>query len=104
MFRVNEACGGKGVLTVKNGRMTIHVSLAGDGIVNLYAGLASSAKSDAKNIINPTKDKVTYSDGYSEEVNGFDVPVNALGEEFSVAILGKKGVWYDHKVRVELSE
>lgn len=104
MFRVNEACGGKGALVVKNGRMTIHVSLAGNGILNLYAGLASKAKSDAKSAINPTKDKVTYSDGYSEEVNGFDIPVPALGEEFSVAIRGKKGVWYDHKVSVKLAE
>lgn len=102
MFRVNEACGGKGVLTVKNGRMTIHVSLAGDGIVNLYAGLASSAKSNQKDWLTPSKDKVTYSDGYSETVNGFDIPLSYLGKDFDCALLGKKGVWYDHKVRVEL--
>ena len=46
-------------------------------------------------------DTVTYSDGLSEEVNGFDVPVPALGEEFDLALIGKKGTWYDHKVRVE---
>lgn len=102
MFRVNEACGGKGVLTVKNGRMTIHVSLAGDGIVNLYAGLASSAKSNQKDWLTPSKDEVTYSDGYSETVNGFDIPLPYLGKDFDCALLGKKGVWYDHKVRVEL--
>ena len=42
---------------------------------------------------------VTYSDGLSEEVNGFDVPVPALGEEFDLALIGKKGTWYDHKVK-----
>ena len=36
MFHVNEANDGKGVLTVENGKMTIHVSLASKKIVNLY--------------------------------------------------------------------
>ena len=48
----------------------------------------------------PTKDTVTYPDGLSEEVNGFDIPVPALDTEFDVALIGKKGVWYDHKVSV----
>ena len=51
---------------------------------------------------NPTKDKVTYSDGTTEEVNGFDIPVPALDKEFDVALIGKKGKWYDHKVSVSL--
>ena len=42
-----------------------------------------------------------YSDGYTEEVYGFDIPVPAIGEEFNVAILGEKGKWYDHKVSVK---
>ena len=45
-------------------------------------------------------DTVTYSDGFTEEVNGFDVPVPALEQEFDLALLGKKGKWYDHKVIV----
>lgn len=45
-------------------------------------------------------DTVTYSDGMSEEVNGFNVPVPVLDEEFDLALLGKKGKWYDHKVSV----
>ena len=36
MFHVNEACDGKGTLTVKDGEMTIHVSLASKKILNLY--------------------------------------------------------------------
>lgn len=35
MFHANEACDGKGTLTVENGEMTIHVSLAGTSILNL---------------------------------------------------------------------
>ena len=57
------------------------------------------AKDGAK-LLEPTTDTVTYSDGTSEEVYGFDVPVPALDEEFDLAILGTKGKWYDHKVSV----
>ena len=56
-------------------------------------------KSGAK-LLEPTKDTVTYSDGTSEEVYGFDIPVEALDQEFDLAIIGTKGVWYDHKVSV----
>ncbi len=37
MFHVNEANNGKGTLTVKDGKMTIHVSLLSKKIVNLFA-------------------------------------------------------------------
>jgi hypothetical protein len=36
MFHANEACDGKGTLTVKDGKMTFHVSLVSKKIVNLY--------------------------------------------------------------------
>ena len=100
MFHVNEACDGKGKLTVENGQMTIHISLASTHIVNLYVGLAEDAAKDGAKLLEPTTDTVTYSDGTSEEVYGFDVPVPALDEEFDLAILGTKGKWYDHKVSV----
>lgn len=101
MFHVNEANGDKGVLTVADdGTMTIHVSLAGKGILNLYAGLAADAENDPDNLLQPTTDTVTYEDGTTEEVNGFDIPVPALDEEFDVALIGTKGKWYDHKVSV----
>lgn len=45
-------------------------------------------------------DTVNYSDGTTEEVNGFDVPVTVIGEEFDLALVGTKGTWYDHKVIV----
>lgn len=100
MFHVNEALDGKGVLTVKDGKMTIHVSLAGDGILNLYPGLAEDAEKDGAELLQPTKDNVKYKDGTEETVFGFDIPVPAIGEEFDVALVGKKGKWYDHKVSV----
>ena len=100
MFHVNDAYKDKGVLTVKDGKMTIHVSLQSKKIVNLYPGLAEDAQKDGAVLLEPTTDRVTYSDGYEEEVYGFDVPVPALDEEFDLALLGTKGKWYDHKVIV----
>lgn len=100
MFHVSEACDGKGTLTVENGKMTIHVSLMSKKIVNLYPGLAEEAEKDGAELLMPTEDTVTYSDGMTEEVYGFDVPVPALDEEFDLALIGTKGIWYDHKVCV----
>ena len=97
---MNEANDGKGTLTVKDGQMTIHVSLASKKIVNLFVGKAEDAKKDGAELLEPTTDTVTYSDGMTEEVYGFDIPVPALDEEFDVALIGTKGKWYDHKVRV----
>ena len=48
----------------------------------------------------PTLDTVTYSDGTTGEVNGFDIPVPALDEDFALALIGTKGKWYDHTVSV----
>ena len=101
MFHVNEACEGKGTLTVKDGIMTIHVSMPSKNIVNLYPGLAEDAQKEGAELLQPTTDTVTYSDGMTEEVNGFDVPVPALDEEFDLALIGTKGKWYDHKVSVK---
>lgn len=100
MFHVNEANDGKGILTVQDGQMTIHVSLASKKIVNLYPGKAEEAKVDGAVLLQPTTDQVTYSDGMTEEVYGFDIPVPAIGEEFDCALIGEKGKWYDHKVMV----
>ena len=104
MFHVNEACEGKGTLTVKDGVMTIHVSMPSKNIVNLYPGLAEDAQKEGAELLQPTTDTVTYSDGMTEEVNGFDVPVPALDEEFDLALIGTKGTWYDHKVSVSNPE
>ena len=49
-------------------------------------------------------DHVTYSDGTSDEVYGFDIPVAAVDADFQLAILGTKGTWYDHTVSVSDAE
>lgn len=104
MFHVNEANEGKGLLTVKNGKMTIHISLPSKNVLNLFAGKADDAKKDGAKLLMPTTDTVTYSDNTSEEVYGYDIPVPAIDKEFNVALIGTKGVWYDHKVRVSNPE
>ena len=58
------------------------------------------AQADGAELIEPTTDEVTYSDGTTDEVYGFDIPVEKLDEDFNVAIIGKKGTWYDHVVSV----
>ena len=100
MFHVNEARDGKGTLTVEDGQMTLHISLQSKKIVNLYVGMAADAPDHGADWLQPTTDTVTYSDGTSEEVYGFDVPVEALDTDFQLAILGTKGKWYDHTVSV----
>ncbi len=100
MFHVNEALEDKGTLTVQDGQMTIHVTLASKSIVNLFPGLAEDAKKEGATLLEPTVDAVDYPDGTTDEAFGFDVPVPAIGEEFDLALIGKKGKWYDHKVMV----
>ena len=100
MFHINEAYDNKGKLTVKDGVMTMHIVLTSDKIVNLYPGSAEDAAKDGAELYQPTKETVEYSDGTTEEANAFDITVPAIGEEFDLALIGSKGKWYDHKVKV----
>ena len=100
MFKINETKEGRGILTVKDGKMTMEIVLSGDGIVGLYEGLAKDAKNDEKNRINCSKVTVKYYDGSEEEVNSFVIDVPVLDKEFDLALIGKKEKWYDHKVIV----
>ena len=60
----------------------------------------SAASKDGAELLQPTTDTITYDDGSTEEVYGFDVPVKALDETFDLALIGTKGKWYDHEVSV----
>ena len=86
MVHANEACDGKGTLTVADGKMTFHVSLASKNIVNLYLGTAEDAPSHESDWLQPTTDTVTYSDGTSDEVYGYDIPLDAVDTDFQLAI------------------
>jgi cobalamin biosynthesis Co2+ chelatase CbiK len=100
MFHVNETKDGKGTLTVKDGKMMLHIVLSSENIVGLFPGTAADAQKDGAEVLAPTKEQVTYDDGTTEEVNAFDVPVPSIGKEFDLALIGTKGKWYDHKVSV----
>lgn len=100
MFHVNEALNDRGTLTVKDGKMTLHVSLQSKRILNLFPGTAEDARKDGAVLLEPTLDTVKYEDGTSAEVFGFDIPVPALDTEFPLALIGTKGAWYDHMVKV----
>lgn len=100
MFHINEANEGKGLLTVEDGNMTVHISLASKKIVNLYPGPKDEAEAEGAELIEPTKDKIRYDDGIEEEVYGFDVPVPALDQEFTVSIIGTHDNWYEHTMTV----
>ena len=104
MFHANEACNGMGTLTVESGQMTFHVSLSSKKIVNLYVGMAADAEANKTAWLIPTVDTVTYADGTTEEVYGYDIPVEALDTDFQLALLGTKGKWYDHIVSVRNAE
>ena len=100
MFHINEAYDNKGTLTVQGGEMTIHITLPSQNILNLFPGTAEDAQKDGAELLQPTTDTVTYDDGTTEEVYGFDVPVPAIDEPFQLALIGTKGKWYDHEVIV----
>ena len=100
MFHVNETKDGKGILTVKDGNMTIHIVMPSKNVVNLFRGSAEDAQKEGAELIQPQLESVTYSDGTTEEVNSFDVPVPYLNQTFDLALVGTKDKWYDHKVSV----
>lgn len=100
MFHVNDANNDRGILTVKDGEMMIHVSLQSKKIINLFYGNKEDAQKPGAELIEPTKDKIVYDDGYEMEVYGFDVPVPYLDKEFEVSLLGTHGNWYTHEVVV----
>ena len=54
MFRANEACDRKGILTVADGVQTMHVSLQSKKIVNLYPGTAEEAQEPGAVLLEPT--------------------------------------------------
>ncbi|MBQ0065208.1 MAG: sirohydrochlorin cobaltochelatase [Firmicutes bacterium] len=100
MFHANETQDGKAVLTVKDGKMNVHVILAGKGILNLYVGSEEDAKENEAEWLNPVEEKVAYEDGTTDSAYAYDIPVQQLNHSFTVSIIGKKGKWYAHEVTI----
>ncbi len=100
MFHLNEAKEGRGELHVKDGEMTVHIVMPSKNILHLFAGTAKEAQESGAVLLDPLTEEVTFPDGTKEEAYAFDLPVPALEKDFPVAIIGTKGKWYDHTVRV----
>lgn len=103
MFHLNEAMDGKGELTVENGKMMLHITLTSKKIVNMYMGTkedAEAAEKAGEALIDPVTDTVTYDDGDTDEVYGFILPIEALDQPITVAIIGTHDNWYTHEVTV----
>ena len=81
-------------------QLSDRVILRGNKINHLFCGTAAEAKNSRSRWLDPTVDTVTYDDGTEEKVSGFNIPVEKIGVEFPVALIGKKGIWYDHMVSV----
>lgn len=101
MFKLSEATEGKGTLTVKDGKMTVHFTLSGTGFSQVFVGSAEDAHKDGAAVIDAVEDTLNFSDGTTDTANGFDVPVEELNVEFALAAMGKKSAkWYDHTLCV----
>lgn len=100
MFHVNDYNNDKGILTVKDGEMTVHVSLQSKKIVNLFYGNKEDAQKEGAEMLPRTVDTIDYGDGYVDEVYGFDIPVPALDEPYEVSLIGTHDNWYTHNVTV----
>ena len=64
MFHVNEAYEGKGTLTVKDGQMTIHVSLSRKGLSESFHGKRQRMhRKTEQSFLQPTTETVDLGDG-----------------------------------------
>lgn len=100
MFHVNEVCESRAELTVEKGSANLHLIMPSKNILNLFTGSAEDAVSEDAEIIYPGLTEIVYPDGFIEDVYTFDVPITVLNDEFDLALVGKKGTWYDHKVSI----
>ena len=82
MFHVNEACNGRATLTVKDGKMTVHITLVSKNIENVFLGTAEDAQ---KNILPERAKQNKYKKGH--RMNRFrscDVPFRLLINPYSL--------------------
>lgn len=85
-------------LTVKDGVMTVTMSLNGEGFSRVYLGSANDAAeaSDADIYDYYLNDEGKYT---------FDFPIEALDEDTDVALFGqRRDTWYDHVLVFSLAD
>lgn len=87
MFR-SESC----TLTVEDGTYTATLSLPGEGFSRLYFGTAEEAAQ-------ASDDKIYEYHLNDEGKYTFDLPVEALDKELTIAAYGqRRDTWYDHTI------
>ena len=91
-------------LTAKNGKMTAVITLSGSGYDYLYMGTGKDAAAESGAWIASTG-KVDYTlDGETKTGMQFEIPVEALDQEFAVAAHAvKSGKWYDRAITIASS-
>lgn len=99
MIHLNEVCEGRCTITVDaEGNAVAHLIMPSTSIQKLFVGTKDDAQKPGAELIEAQEEKVTYDDGYKQTVSAFDLPVPVIDQEFDMALIGKKGHWYDHKV------
>ena len=91
-------------LTAKNGKMTAVITLSGTGYDYLYMGTGKNAAAESGAWIASTG-KVDYTlDGETKTGMQFEIPVEALDQELTVAAHAvKSGKWYDRTITIASS-
>ncbi len=88
MFRMDEA-----LLTVKDGKMTAHVTMAGQGFIKLFMGIGEEAEAADESLIS------NYIENGADEPYSFDIEISEIGKEIEcTGFSKKKETWYDHKI------
>ena len=96
MIGLNDALDGKTTLTVKKGKMTVHVPMKGTGLTKAFVGTAKSASKKGAKTIKGKKEKVGGDKGLA-----FDIPVKKLNKSFNVCFWSKRRKrWYQKSVKV----
>ena len=76
-----------------------------DGIAMGHTGMKYSLVT--RDLIADSTEAMALAHGFdatSDEVYGYDIPLDAVDTDFQLAILGTKGTWYDHTVSVRNAE
>ena len=91
-------------LTAKDGKMTALITLSGAGYNYLYMGTGKDAAAESGAWIASTG-KVDYTlDGETKTGMQFEIPVEALDQEFAVAAHAvKSGKWFDRTITIASS-
>ncbi|MGN0241158.1 MAG: hypothetical protein ACI4CS_05680, partial [Candidatus Weimeria sp.] len=96
MIGLNDALNGKTTLTVKNGKMKVHVPMKGVGLTKAFVGTAKNAAKKGAKVIKGKTEKVG-----DDTVLAFDIPVKSLNKSFTVSFFSKrKKSWYQKTVKV----